>query len=344
MKKILVTGGTGYIGSHTIVDLLDNGYEVISIDNLVNSDGSMLKGIKKITGKTVKNYKVDLTNLKATRKVFERHPDIEGIIHFAALKSVGESVGEPLLYFKNNLEGLMNILICAKDYNVKNFIFSSSCTVYGNADELPVTEETPQKEAESPYGRTKQIGENIIKDFAKAYPDFKSILLRYFNPAGAHESALIGEMSIKKAIYLVPVIMETAAGRRKETVVFGDTYDTRDGSCIRDYIHVMDVASAHTKSLEYLMQGKNESNCEVFNIGIGEGVSVLEAIHAFERVTAKKLNYRIGPPRDGDVVAIYSNYDKARDKLGWEPKRNIDDIMKTAWAWEQVLLKRRELT
>ncbi len=334
MKKVLVTGGCGYIGSHTIVDLIGNGFDVISIDNLSNSDEKVLEGIKAITGVTVKNYRSDLCDLEATRRLFLENDDLCGIIHFAALKSVEESVFQPLRYFHNNLNSLINVLKCAGEFGVGNFIFSSSCSVYGNARELPVTEETPFLEAECPYARTKQMGEQIIRDFSAADSIVNAILLRYFNPAGAHESALIGESPRNKATNLVPVITETAIGKRQQMTVFGDDYDTRDGSCIRDYIHVMDLANAHTKSLQYLMAGKNESNCEVFNVGIGEGVTVLEAVHAFEKVTGRKLNYRIGKRRAGDVVAIYANKDKAANLLGWQPNRGIEKIMETAWEWE----------
>ncbi|MEK7256744.1 MAG: UDP-glucose 4-epimerase GalE [Bacteroidota bacterium] len=336
MSKVLVTGGCGYIGSHAIVDLIDFGFTAISADNLSNSDEQALEGVQKITGKTVQNYPVDLYDLEATRQIFQDHPGISGIIHFAALKSVEESVFQPLRYFHNNLESLVNVLRCAEEFGVGNFIFSSSCSVYGNAKELPVTEATPFEEAESPYARTKQIGEKIIEDFCKVTPQVRAISLRYFNPAGAHESTLIGESPRNKASNLVPVITETAAGKRPEMTVFGDDYDTRDGSCVRDYIHVMDLANAHTRCLQYLLEGRNASNCEVFNVGIGEGVTVLEAVHAFEKVTGKKLNYRIGERRAGDVVAIYSTIEKARKQLGWKPRRNIEDIMRTAWAWEKV--------
>jgi len=336
MKKVLVTGGTGYIGSHTVVDLIANGFEVISIDNYLNSQPQILDGIKAITGKAVKNYTIDLTDPQAVEQVFTENQDLVGIIHFAALKAVGESVEKPLDYFGNNLNGLLNMLRWAQKFKIPNFIFSSSCSVYGNTTDLPVTEDTPFGEAESPYARTKQMGEQIIRDFVRSAPDFKAILLRYFNPAGAHESAKIGESPTYNASNLVPVITETAIGKRKEVVVFGADYDTRDGSCIRDYIHVMDLANAHTKALEYLLAAKNELPCEVFNLGIGEGVSVLEAIQAFEKTTGQKLNYRIGERRAGDVVAIYANHKKASERLGWQPKRNIEDIMQTAWAWEQV--------
>ncbi len=334
MQKVLVTGGTGYIGSHTIVDLIENGFEVISIDNLSNSDEKPLDGIEEITGKRVRNYAIDLCDLEKTRQVFEENPGIVGIIHFAALKSVEESVFQPLRYFHNNNESLVNVLSCAQEFAVPNIIFSSSCSVYGNAKELPVTEATPFQEAECPYARTKQMGEKIIEDFTKVTKEVRAICLRYFNPAGAHESALIGESPRTKASNLVPVITETAIGKRPSMNVFGSDYDTRDGSCVRDYIHVMDLAAAHTACLRYLMEGKNTAPSEIFNVGIGDGVTVLEAINAFEKVTGQKLNYVLGPRRAGDVVSIYANRDKAERLLGWMPKRGIEEIMRTAWAWQ----------
>ncbi len=334
MKKVLITGGTGFIGSHTIIDLINHGYEVVSVDNYTNSNAKPLSSIKEITTVAVQNYVVDLCDLTATEQIFKDHPDITGVIHFAALKAVGESVAKPILYFKNNLNSLLNILECCRKYEIPNLIFSSSCTVYGNADELPVTESTPQKEAESPYGRTKQIGEQLIKDSLKGSKT-NAISLRYFNPAGAHRSGLMGESPVNPAQNLVPVITETAIGKRDEMTVFGDDYDTRDGSCIRDYIHVMDLASAHTKALEYLLQGENDSAYEVFNLGIGAGVSVLEAINAFEKVAELKLNYKIGPRRPGDVIAIYADDQLARERLKWKPEYSIEDIMSTAWIWEQ---------
>jgi len=335
-KKVLVTGGTGYIGSHTVVDLIDNGFEVVSVDNYLNSKPNVLDSIEQITGVAVRNYETDLVDFSALSKVFEKEGHITGIIHFAALKSVGESVEKPLDYFSNNLTGLLNILRCAQLYQIPHFIFSSSCSVYGNSTALPVTEDTPLQEAESPYARTKQMGEQIIRDFCHAMPSFKAILLRYFNPAGAHESVVIGESPTYNASNLVPVITEVAIGKREKLTVFGSDYPTRDGSCIRDFIHVMDLANAHTKALEYLIAGKQTLPSDVFNVGIGEGVSVLEAIHAFEKVSGKKLNYELGARRVGDVVAIYANLDKSTRLLGWQPKRNIDDIMRTAWAWENV--------
>ena len=342
MKKVLVTGGCGYIGSHTIVDLLENGFEVISIDNLVNSSEDVLEGIYQITGKRVKNYAVDLCDWDATMQVFSAHPDFAGIIHFAALKSVGESVEQPLRYFRNNLDGLLNLLEFAREFEVPHFIFSSSCSVYGNTNALPVMEDTPFEEAQSPYARTKQMGEQIIRDFSVVTPHMRYILLRYFNPAGAHESALIGEAPSNPANNLVPVITETATGKRPELLVFGDDYPTRDGSCIRDYIHIMDLANAHTRSLQYLMENRQRETCDVFNLGIGEGVSVLEAIHAFEQVSGQKLNYRIGPRRPGDVIAVYADKSKAASLLGWQPRYGIDEIMRTAWEWEQQRTRVRD--
>ncbi len=340
MKKVLVTGGCGYIGSHTIVDLIDHGFEVVSVDNLTNADEKPLAGIAEITGQQVFNYRTDLCDYEATRQIFVDHPDLIGIIHFAALKAVGESVEQPLRYFRNNLNSLLNLLDLSQEFGVNNFIFSSSCSVYGNARELPVTETTAFQEAESPYARTKQMGEQIIHDVGQANPNLRAVLLRYFNPAGAHPSALIGESPVNPALNLVPVITETAMGRRAKVTVFGNDYGTRDGSCIRDYIHVMDLANAHTKALQYLQEQKNEEACESYNLGIGEGVTVLEAIKAFEKVTGQALNYEIGARRPGDVVAIYSNYQKAAERLGWEPARGIEDIMHTAWEWE----KRRSAT
>lgn len=336
MAKILVTGGCGYIGSHTLVDLMDNGFDVVSIDNLSNSDASVLDGIHQITGKKVKNYPVDLTDKTELLKVFEEEKAIVGVIHFAAFKAVGESVQEPLKYYANNLGGLINLLEVMNQFEIQPLIFSSSCSVYGNAEELPVTENTPWQPAESPYGRTKQMGEEIISDTLKAHPNLKAIYLRYFNPAGAHESALIGESPINEANNLVPVITETAIGKRSSMTVFGTDYPTRDGSCIRDYIHIMDLANAHTKALQYLLNPDHHARELIFNLGIGEGVTVLEAIHAFEKISGEKLNYVLGERRPGDVVAIYANNKQAASVLGWQPLRNIDEIMASAWKWEKA--------
>ncbi|MEP6845479.1 MAG: UDP-glucose 4-epimerase GalE, partial [Panacibacter sp.] len=335
MKKILVTGGCGYIGAHTLVDLIENGFEPICVDNNSRSTTSLLLGVKNITGKDVKNYKVDLCNYDDTFAVFQENTDIEGIIHFAAYKSVGESVKFPLMYFENNLFSLVNILKCVKEFNISNFIFSSSCTVYGGPDEIPVTENSPLKPAESPYGATKQMGEDIVKEASNAQN--RSILLRYFNPVGAHASALIGELPLGKPENLVPAITQTAIGKLKKMTVYGDDYPTRDGSCLRDYIHVGDIAHAHTLALQYLMDQKNKLNCEIFNLGSGNGVTVLEAIESFEKVSGVKLNYEIGPRRPGDVIAVYANNELARSVLGWNPGYTLDEMMATAWKWELKL-------
>ncbi|MDR3717023.1 MAG: UDP-glucose 4-epimerase GalE [Puia sp.] len=337
MKKILVTGGCGYIGSHTIVDLIENGFEVICVDNNVRSSPRILEGVEKITGKKIKNYKVDLCNYDDTFAIFQENDNIAGIIHFAAFKSVGESVEQPLLYFENNLQSLINLLKCVQEFEIPYFVFSSSCTVYGNPDIVPVTEMTPPKPAESPYGYTKQMGEQIINEFSKAAAKTKCILLRYFNPVGAHPTILIGEMPIGRPANLVPAITQTAIGKLPQMQVYGDDYDTRDGSCIRDFIHVCDIAHAHTLGLEFLLAKKNTKKCEVFNLGTGNGVTVLEAIKAFEKVSGVKLNYAIGPRRPGDVIAIYANNDLAKKQLGWKPHYSLEEMMSTAWRWEQKL-------
>lgn len=335
-KKILVTGGTGYIGSHTIVDLISHGYEVICLDNGINSDKSSLFGIYQITGHHVHHYDVDACNLDEVKKIFKDHPDIEGIIHFAALKSVEESVEKPLLYFRNNLTSLINVLEVGMEYKIKAFIFSSSCTVYGDVQFSPVNEATPLQDAASPYGRTKQIGEKIIMDSVQNTAT-KSILLRYFNPAGAHSSGKLGESPLNSPVNLVPVITAAALGKRKLTV-FGADYPTKDGSCVRDYIHVEDLARAHTLALEYIFQNKQTISTEVFNVGIGNGLTVLEMIQAFERVSGIKLEYNLGKRRSGDVMAIYSDYKKASDLLAWSPKFDVDQIMLSAWQWEKSRL------
>lgn len=336
MSKILVTGGCGYIGSHTIVDLVENGFEVISVDNNSRSTPRILEGIEKITGKKIKNYKVDLCNFDDTFAIFQENSDISGIIHFAAYKAVGESVEQPLMYFENNLVSLINLLKCVQEFNIPHFVFSSSCTVYGNPDVIPVTESTPPKPAESPYGYTKQMGEQIINEFSKT-ASAQCVLLRYFNPVGAHPSILIGELPIGRPANLIPAITQTAIGKLPQMTVHGADYDTRDGSCVRDFIHVSDIAHAHTLSIQYLIDGKNTKRCEVFNLGTGNGVTVLEAIRAFEKVSGVKLNYTIGPRRSGDVIAIYANNDYAVTSLGWKIKYGLEDMMSTAWKWEQRL-------
>ena len=336
MVKILVTGGCGYIGSHTLVDLIENGYDVISVDNNSRSHASMLERVERITGQTIKNYKVDLCNFDDTFAIFQENTDIQGVIHFAAYKAVGESVEQPLMYFENNLYSLINLLKCVQDFEIPWFVFSSSCTVYGMPDTSPVTEATPPKPAESPYGYTKQMGEQIVNEFAKS-SSTKCILLRYFNPVGAHPSAIIGEMPVGKPQNLFPAITQTAIGKLPGMIVYGNDYNTRDGSCVRDFIHVCDIAHAHTLALDYVAEGKNQSSCEVFNLGSGNGVTVLEAIKAFEKVNNIKLNYTIGPRRPGDVISIYASNDLARKALGWELKYSLDDMVATAWKWEQRL-------
>ena len=336
MKLILVTGGCGYIGSHTIVDLIENGYDVISIDNNSRSDESMLLGVEKITGKKIKNYKVDLCIYDDVHAVFQENPTIDGIIHFAAYKAVGESVDNPMMYFENNINSLINVLKCAQEMKIPNFVFSSSCTVYGNPDVMQVTEATPQKKATSPYGLTKQIGESLVESIISK-GNTNAVLLRYFNPVGAHPSIAIGELPIGKPQNLIPAITQTAIGKLPQMTVFGADYETKDGSCIRDFIHVSDIAHAHTLALQYLEVKKEDNTCEIFNLGTGDGYSVLEVIKAFETENAVKLNYCIGPRREGDVIAIYANNNKAKDILKWQPSLTIKDMVKTAWQWELSL-------
>lgn len=338
-RKILVTGGTGYIGSHTLVDLIEKGFEVVSIDNESRSFPDSLDGVYQITGKRVQHYKIDLCDIEAVKTVFEEHKDIEGIIHFAAFKSVPESVEKPLLYFKNNNESLINLLDCVEQYNIQYFVFSSSCSVYGDTDELPVSETTPLEEAQCAYARTKQMGEQILKDISKS-SSCRFVALRYFNPVGAHKTALIGERSVDPPNNLVPIITETAIGKRESMTVFGNDWDSRDGSCIRDYIHVSDIAEAHTMALQYLGQADEVKSFDIVNIGTGNGVSVLEAIEAFEEVSGEKLNYSIGPKRDGDIGIIYSDCRKAKETFGWEAKRDIKEMMRSAWEWQKTMRKR----
>lgn len=342
MKKILVTGGCGYIGAHTVVDLYENGFDVVCIDDNSRSTNYLIDGIEKITGRKLKHYKVDLKNFDDTLAVFQENEDITGVIHFAAFKAVGESVEKPLDYYENNMFSLINLLKCVKEFNIPYFVFSSSCTVYGNPDAIPVTENTPTKQAESPYGATKQMGEQVVQDFSRSV-DCKSILLRYFNPVGAHPSALIGELPLGKPQNLVPAITQTAIGKLSSMTVHGSDYATRDGSCVRDYIHVCDIAHAHTLALQFVIEGKNKTNCDIFNLGSGNGVTVLEAIQSFEKVSGQKLNYTIGPRRPGDVIAIYANNDLAVKALNWQIKFGLDDMMSTAWQWEQRVKKDEQL-
>ena len=332
--KVLVTGGCGYIGSHTSIDLLQKGFEVVSVDSLERSKAFVADRVSEISGKAFHNYAFDCRDYAQLRQVFTAHPDIRGIIHFAAYKAVGESVEQPLMYYDNNINSLINVLRVAEEFDVQDFVFSSSCSVYGNAAELPVSEATPLAEAESPYGRTKVISEKIIQE-CSINSRMRFILLRYLNPTGAHTSGLLGEIPFGSPQNLIPVITETAIGRRASLTVFGDDYDTRDGSCIRDYIHVMDIAEAHTLGLQYLQSNRNTDQVEILNLGSGNGISVLEMIRSFESVTGRTLNYQIGPRREGDVIAVYADNSRAKKLLGWECKQGVDDMMRTAWAWEQ---------
>ncbi len=335
MDKILVTGGLGFIGSHTVVELQNEGYEVVIIDDLSNSSISVLDGITTITGKKPLFEKLDLKEKAAVEAFFKKHNDIKGVIHFAASKAVGESVQEPLLYYENNIGTLVYILKELKKLPKASFIFSSSCTVYGQADELPITENAPVKQAESPYGNTKQIGEEIIRDTCKVTPTLKAIALRYFNPVGAHESVNIGELPIGVPQNLVPFITQTGIGLREQLSVFGDDYPTPDGTCIRDYIHVVDLAKAHVVALGRLLNNKNKTNYETFNLGTGKGSSVLEVVKSFEKVSGKKLNYKIVGRREGDIISAYADTTKANNELGWKTILTLDDAMRSAWNWEQ---------
>lgn len=336
--KILVTGGLGFIGSHTVVALQDKGYEVVIIDNLSNSTLSVLDGIEKITHKPPVFEQIDLRDKQKVTEFFNRHKDINGVIHFAASKAVGESVEKPLLYYENNIGSLVYLLQEMQKNNVQNFIFSSSCTVYGEPDNLPITEEAPIKPALSPYGNTKQIGEEILKDTAKANPDFKAIALRYFNPIGAHPTAHIGELPRGVPQNLIPFVTQTAIGIRPQLSVFGADYPTPDGTAIRDYIHVVDLAESHVVALERLIDDKQKKSFEVFNIGTGRGTSVMEIINTFEKVNMVKLNYKIVDRRPGDVVAVWADTTLAKEELGWESKLTMEDALKDAWQWQKKLL------
>ncbi len=335
MKTILVTGGTGYIGSHTTVELQEAGYKVVIVDNLSNSYPEVIDNIEAITGIRPSFEKVDLIDKQATFKVFEKYPEIEAIIHFAALKAVGESVNMPLDYYKNNLDSLIHLLDGMQKFSVNNIVFSSSCTVYGEPDTLPVNEQAPIKKANSPYGNTKQICEEILQDFRTPRPDTNIIALRYFNPIGAHPSALIGELPIGIPNNLIPFITQTAIGIRDELKVFGDDYNTADGSAVRDYINVVDLARAHVIAIERLLSRKNLNGFEVFNLGTGKGNSVLEIINAFEKVSELKLNYKIVGRREGDVEQVYADTQYANDELGWKAEKEIEETLLSAWKWEQ---------
>lgn len=335
MTQILVTGGTGYIGSHTVVELQNAGYEVIIVDDLSNSTIDVLENITQITGKKPAFEQFDLADAAKTDDFFSRNKNIAAIIHFAASKAVGESVQIPLHYYRNNLVSLMNLLDCQLKYGVANIVFSSSCTVYGQPDKLPVTEKTPRKDAESPYGNTKRVNEDILSDTINANPQLKGIALRYFNPIGAHPTALIGELPLGVPANLVPFITQTAAGLRDELKVFGDDYDTSDGSAIRDYINVVDLAKAHVIAIERLLNDKNKTGYEVFNLGTGTGTSVLEIINAFEKVTGVKLNYKIVPRRAGDIEKIWAETTYANEELGWTAVEGLEETLLSAWNWEK---------
>ena len=332
MKKILVTGGLGFIGSHTVVELQQAGYEVVIIDNLYNSKIEVLDSITSITSIKPSYFNIDLRNKIAVEDFFKNNK-IDGIIHFAASKAVGESVNNPLLYYENNISTLVYLLQEMKKHKLSNFIFSSSCTVYGQADELPITENAPTKPAESPYGNTKQIGEEIIRESCKAN-GLKAIALRYFNPIGAHETANIGELPIGVPHNLIPFVTQTAAGIRKELSVFGDNYPTKDGTAVRDYIHVVDLAKAHIAALERLLKNNNKKDFEVFNVGTGTGSSVLEVIQAFEKVSKTKLNYKIEGRREGDITSAFADTTLAKVELGWKTEKTLEEALLAAWKWQ----------
>ncbi len=333
-KRILVTGGTGYIGSHTVVELQNDGYEVVIVDNLSNSRADVVEQIEKITGIRPVFEQADCCDRDAMRDIFARYEGIKGIIHFAASKAVGESVEKPLLYYRNNLLSLINLLEIMPEYSVEGIIFSSSCTVYGQPDTLPVTEAAPIKQAESPYGNTKQVNEEIIRDFVASGAPVRAILLRYFNPIGAHPSALIGELPNGVPQNLVPFLTQTAIGIREKLSVFGNDYDTPDGSCIRDYIYVVDLAKAHVIAMNRILEGKQKEKVEVFNVGTGRGLSVLELIHAFEKATGVRLNYQIVGRRAGDIVKVWANPQHANRELGWSADTPIEEVLRSAWNWQ----------
>ena len=336
--KIVVTGGLGFIGSHTVVELQNQGFEVVAIDNLSNSSIEVLEGIERITGKKPIFENIDLREKLSVQNLFKKHHDTDGLIHFAASKAVGESVENPLLYYENNINALVYVLQELTKLPRANFIFSSSCTVYGQAEKMPITENASVQPAISPYGNTKQIGEEIIQDVAKV-TNVNSILLRYFNPIGAHPSAEIGELPIGIPQNLVPYITQTGIGMRKELSVYGNDYPTPDGTCIRDYIHVVDLAKAHVIALQRLLSKQNVEKVETFNLGTGTGSSVLEVINAFEKVSGKKLPYKIVDRREGDVIAAYANTDKANAVLGWKAHSNLEESLASAWKWEQKIRK-----
>ena len=336
-KTVLVSGGAGYIGSHTAVELINAGLDVVVADNLSNSDTSGVEGVRKITGVDVPFINVDCCDKEAfKREVFDKY-EFDSVIHFAAFKAVGESVADPMKYYRNNLLSFMNVVDLMREYNRHNIVFSSSATVYGEAEELPVTEQTPRKPATSSYGNTKQMCEDILRDSVAAYSGLKGIALRYFNPIGAHPSALIGELPRGVPQNLVPFITQTAAGIRECLSVFGDDYDTPDGSCLRDYIDVVDLAKAHVAAIKRMIEDKNKDNYEIFNVGTGRAVSVLELVKSFEEVNELKLNYKVAPRRPGDVVAIWADTSLANSELGWKAERPLDETLRSAWAWEKYV-------
>jgi len=333
--KILVTGGTGFIGSHTIVELQNNGHEVIIIDNLSNSDATVIDSVEKITGIKPSLEVFDLTDKEKVMSFFKRNIDLEGVIHFAAYKAVGESVKKPLMYYRNNLESLLNILEAMQSYNIENIVFSSSCSVYGQPDKLPVCENAPFQKAKSPYGNTKQIAEEIISDFVKV-TDINAINLRYFNPTGGHESSLLGELPVGIPTNLIPFITQTAIGVQKVLKVFGDDYNTPDGTAIRDYIHVVDVAKAHVVAIDRMVNKKMLEQLEIYNLGTGIGYSVLDVVKTFEKISGLKLNYKIIARRDGDIEKVWANSDLSNRVLGWKAEHNLEEMVRSAWKWEQA--------
>ena len=338
MKKecVLVCGGAGYIGSHTSVELVEAGYDVVVVDNFSNSEPSAVEHVRQITGVDIPLIECDCCDKEAFRKVFEKY-EFQSAIHFAASKAVGESVQQPMKYYRNNLTSLMNLIDLMHEFGRENIVFSSSCTVYGEPKKQPVTEETPRQEATSPYGNTKKISEDILRDSIKAFKDMKTIALRYFNPIGAHPSALIGELPRGVPQNLVPYVTQTAAGIRECLSIFGDDYPTPDGSCIRDYIDVVDLAKAHVAAINRMTQGKSEERFEVFNIGTGRGISVLELVTKFQEVNHLKLNYKIAPRREGDIIAIWADPTRANEVLGWKAERTLEQTLESAWNWEKHL-------
>ena len=336
-NRILVTGGLGFIGSHTVAVLCEKGYEPIIVDDLSNSSREVHTRLEQLTGKSLPFYELDLTNESATAEFFSEVGQLDGVIHFAAFKAVGESVREPLKYYRNNLQSLFNVLQSCLDRGIANFVFSSSCTVYGESDEQPISESAPIQKAFSPYGNTKQIGEEVLSDVAKRAEKLKVVSLRYFNPIGAHPSGEIGELPIGVPQNLVPYITQTAIGIREELSVFGDDYPTRDGTAIRDYIHVMDLAEAHVAAMEWMKKSDEQCGFDVFNIGTGQGSTVLEVIRAFEQATGKKLNFKMAPRRPGDVKEAFAHTKKAENTLGWKAQRSLNDALRDAWNWEQKL-------